>query len=332
MDHQQGRARLTGKAVRLRLVAGLCAAVVLTGCGGKKDTEDAPASQTAAKVNKEEVTVHQINFVLQQQRGLKQEQMEPMSRQVLERLIDQELAVQKAVDSKLDRDPRVQQQLEASRRDILARAYLERQADDVAKPSQDDLRQFYENRPALFKARNVYNLQEIVVEATPAQVSELTPRLQQAKNANEVVEIVRGANLRYAANQAVRAAEQLPMQSLDAFAAMREGQVRVDPTPTGARIVVLAGVRPAPVGMEQAMPAIEQYLVNERRREQIASHLKQLRADAKIEYVGKFKDGAPATADAGASSVGAAGTTAAEPAPAASGGLDNSTITKGLGQ
>ena len=56
---------------RVRPSAVACAvvaALLLAGCGDKKDKA---ASQTAAKVNKEEITVHQINFVLQQQRGLK---------------------------------------------------------------------------------------------------------------------------------------------------------------------------------------------------------------------------------------------------------------------
>lgn len=347
MTIHQGTFRTLGRMPRLALMASVCAAVVLTGCGGKKDKE-ALASQTAAKVNKQELTVHQINFVLQQQRGLRQDQLESASHQVLERLIDQELALQKAEETKVDRDPGVQQQLEAARREIIARAYVDRIGAGAAKPTPEQVKQFYETKPALFKARAIYNLQEILVEATPQQVAELTPKVQAAKNANEIVELLRGAGLKFAANQAVRAAEQLPLQSLDAFAAMKEGQVRVDPAPNGMRIVVLAGLRQAPVSLEQATPAIEQYLLNDHKRELIAAHLKQLRADAKIEYVGKFKEGVPAagasaSADAGSapgalvdSAPAAAATPAPVPAPAsaaapAASGLDNSSITKGLG-
>ncbi|MBW8894389.1 MAG: hypothetical protein JF617_20660, partial [Burkholderiales bacterium] len=50
------------------LLATLVAAAALVACGGDKGDK---ASQTAAKVNKEEITVHQINFVLQRQPGLK---------------------------------------------------------------------------------------------------------------------------------------------------------------------------------------------------------------------------------------------------------------------
>ncbi|GAB4114513.1 MAG: hypothetical protein Fur0014_17120 [Rubrivivax sp.] len=115
-----GRTRLGSMALLTVVTAG---ALMLAACGDRKDKA---ASQTAAKVNKEEITVHQINFVLQQQRGLKPEQAEAAGRQVLERLIDQELAVQKADELKLDRDPRVVQQLEAVRREVLARAYAEK--------------------------------------------------------------------------------------------------------------------------------------------------------------------------------------------------------------
>jgi EpsD family peptidyl-prolyl cis-trans isomerase len=108
----------------------------LAGCGDKKESKG--ATQTAVKVNKEEITVHQINFMLQQQRGLKPEQAEAASKQILERLIDQELALQKATELKLDRDPRVMQQLEAAKREIVSRAYLEKAGEAASKPTADE--------------------------------------------------------------------------------------------------------------------------------------------------------------------------------------------------
>ena len=133
----------TGPAVRRWFaLAALATAVLLAGCGDKKEGIAGPI---AAKVNKDEVTVQQVNFVLQQQRNLRPEQADAASKQILERLIDQQLAVQKADDLKLDRDPRVVQQLEAVRREVLARAYVEKIGEAAAKPTPEEIKKYYDD-------------------------------------------------------------------------------------------------------------------------------------------------------------------------------------------
>jgi EpsD family peptidyl-prolyl cis-trans isomerase len=305
----------------LAATAVLTAAALLAGCGGSKDKA---ASQTAAKVNKDEVTVHQINFVLQQQRGIRPEQAEGASRQILERLIDQQLALQKADDQKVDRDPRVVQQLEAARREILARAYLEKVGEAAPKPSPDEIKKYYDEKPALFRERRVYSIQEIMIEARPEQVPELREQLSAAKNINDFVEYLKSKEFKFAGNQAVRAAEQLPLNSLDSFAKMKDGQAMLLPQPNGVQVILLAGSRSQPVGEEQARPIIEQYLLNERKRKLAEDDIKALRAAAKIEYVGKF-------AEPAASAPAAAAAPAPAPSAAASAGLSASDISKGMG-
>ena len=296
-------------------------AALLAGCGDKKDK--AVASQTAAKVNKEEITVHQINFVLQQQRGLRPEQAEAASKQILERLIDQQLAVQKADDQKLDRDPRVVAQMEAAKREILARAYVEKLGEAAPKPTPEEVEKYFNDKPALFKDRRVYSIQEIAIEATPEQVPTLRDKLTAAKTVNDFVEYLKASDIKFAGNQAVRAAEQLPMQSLDAFAKMKDGQAIMNQGPGGLQVIVLAGSRSQPVTLDQARPAIEQFLLNERKRKLAEEDVKAMRTAAKIEYVGKFAEGAPAAAAA-------APVPAAKPASAAS-GLNATDISKGMG-
>ena len=312
-------------ALRLSLVALVAAVVVLAGCGDKKEKG---ASQTAAKVNKAEVTVHQINFVLQQQRGLKPEQADAASKQILERLIDQELALQKADDLKVDRDPRVVQQLEAARREIIARAYLEKVGEAAPKPTPDEIKKYYADKPALFSERRVYSIQEISIESRPEQVQVLREKLAAAKSINEFTEFLKANDFKFAGNQAVRAAEQLPLQSLDAFSRMKDGQAVINQGPNGVQVVVLAGSRPQPVTEEQARPAIEQFLLNERKRKLVEDDIKALRTAGKIEYVGKFAEGAPGAASAPAATAPAA---PAAPAPAASAGLSATDISKGMG-
>ncbi|MEO5697717.1 MAG: EpsD family peptidyl-prolyl cis-trans isomerase [Burkholderiaceae bacterium] len=293
------------------------ALVVLTGCGDKKDK---PATQTAAKVNKEEITIHQINYMLQQQRGLAPEQAASASKVVLERLIDQEVALQKAQDQKLDRDPRVVQQLEAARREIIARAYVEKISAGAPKPSAAEIKAYYEEHPALFKNRRVYNLQELQIQATPEQVPALQAKLKAAKDIGEFVAYLKENDYKYGVNQAVRGAEQLPLASVDRFAEMKDGQAMLTATPAGVQVVLLAGSRVQPIDDAKATPAIEQYLLNERKRKVVADDLKALRAAVKIEYVGDFAKGGSkemaAPTDLGADT--APLTSIAPPLPAAS--------------
>ena len=305
----------------------LMMATLLVACGDKKEKV---ASQTAVKVNKDEITVHQINFVLQQQRGLKPEQADAASKQILERLIDQQLALQKADDMKLDRDPRVVQLLEGARREILARSYAEKISEAAVKPTSEEVKKYYDEKPALFKERRIYSIQEIAVDAKPEQVPELRSKLSAAKNINEFTEYLKGAGFRFSGNQAVRAAEQLPLSSLDAFAKMKDGQAAIVPAPNGVQVVVLAGSRSQPVNEEQARPAIEQYLLNERRRKLVEDDAKAMRSAAKIEYVGKFAEAA-AAAPAAAASAAAVAPAIAPAAPAASAGLTSKDISKGMG-
>lgn len=298
-------------------LAAVAVTVLLAACGGGQERS---ATQTAVKVNKDEITVHQINHILQQQRGLRPEQTDAASRQILERLIDQQVALRRAEEQKIDRDPRVVQAVEAARREIIARAYLEKVGENAPRPQPDEIKAYYDEKPALFRERRIYSIQEIAIEAPVERQEEIRAALGSAKNINDFLEWLKAKDFRFNGNQAVRAAEQLPLNSLDSFARMQDGQAAFVPTPTGAQVIVLAGSRPQPVTEEQARPAIEQFILNERRRKLVEDHIKELRAASRIEYVGSFAAPA-ASAPAG---------TPPAPAPSASAPLSETDISKGL--
>jgi EpsD family peptidyl-prolyl cis-trans isomerase len=284
----------TSSGRRLRHVVALstaAAVLMLVGCGERP--KDKAVSQTAARVNNEEITVHQINFRLSQQRALPPEQAASATRVVLERLIDQDLVLQKAGEQKLDREPGVMQQIEAARRDVIAQAYLAKLGDGAPKPTEQEVKAYYEANPALFKERRIYSLQELDIEAKPEQLAALKSQLEAAKNLPEYIAFLKSHDYKFRGGEAVRAAEQLPLSSVATFAKMKDGQTIFNATPTGAQVILLAGSRTQPVTEEQAAPAIEQFLLNERKRKLISDDMKALRAAAKIEYVGEFAKDAP---------------------------------------
>ncbi len=267
-------------------VAAATTALLLAGCGGKEKDK---ATQTAAKVNKEEITVHQINNVLSRRAAVPPEQAASASRQVLEQLIDQELEIQQAEEQKLDRQPAVMQQIEAARREIIARSYLEKIGTGAPKPTPAEIAAYYEAHPELFAQRRIYGLREVNIDATPEQATALRAALPAAKTFADFLAYLKANNLHFTSSDAVRSAEQLPLATVKQFAALKDGQAALGTRPGGVQIVYLTQSRSAPISQEQAKPAIEQYLLNQRKIKLIDDALRTLRAAAKIDYEGAFK-------------------------------------------
>jgi EpsD family peptidyl-prolyl cis-trans isomerase len=272
-------------------------AIVVASGAGCGDGKDRPASQVAARVNKAEVTVHQVNHALQSQRALRADQAEQASARILERLIDQELAVQKAQALKIDRDPKVLAQVEAARAEIVARSYIDKISEAVTKPTAEEIAEYYKQHPALFRERRIYQLQEVAVQAQAPQVEAIRRIVAAGKPLEDVLIYLRSNNIDYKTNQVVRAAEQVPLSTLPALAKLRDGQSMVVTSGSGVQVVAVTESRPQPIDEERARPAIEQFIVNDRKRRVVADDLKALRAAAKVEYVGAFA--ATATAAAG---------------------------------
>ena len=320
-------------------------ALLLAGCGAKEPA----ATQTAARVNKDEITVHQIGAVLAQQ-AVRPEQTAQAEREALERLIARQLAVHKASELKLDRDPKVVQAIEAARHDILARAYADRLSEGLARPTATEVKRYYDSHPALFAERKVYELQEFAIEGDAALVESLRAALPTVSSAEQVQALLQTRQVKFVGSRSVRAAEQLPLSLLPTLARLSEGQGVLQPTPRGAQWIVVQRVQAQPVDEERAARAIEQFLLNEQKRKLLADDLKALRAAAKVEYVGRFAASPPpqvaaraATAADVAASAAALERLPVNEAPAANaatvsaggavaaGGIDASTISKGLG-
>lgn len=319
------RHRALQRAALLPIV--LAAVLAAAGCS-KDEKKEGKATQAAARVNGEEVTVHQINMILERQPGLKPEQADAASRQILEGLVDQELALQKATEQKLDRDPQTVQLLDAARRGILARAYLDKAARaGVSAPTPEDVRKYFDDHPALFGQRRIYMLQDFTIQGDPAQIADITPKLQATHTAPDFVEVIKNSNLKFGVNQVTQPAESLPLNIVDKFATIKDGEGLYQPINGGLKVILVAASKPQPITIEQAKPLIERFLTETRRQEFIQKESKNLRTTAKIEYLGKFAD-KPA-AGASAPSAAAPALAASEAASTAS-GIDAAALNKGL--
>jgi EpsD family peptidyl-prolyl cis-trans isomerase len=268
------------------LLAGLAVGLALLGGCGRGETK--AASQVAAKVNSEEITVHQVNNVLARAQNVPPEQAGRAKREIVERLIDQSLARQQAIEKKLDRSPNVVQALEAAKTEILARAYLQQVAAAQAKPTPEEVKKYYGEHPNLFSERRLYMIEEIAFARDDKTVPELRQKAAKAKSMQEIGEWLKAREVQYMVNRGARAAEQVPFEILPQLAQMKDGEIRVLEHGERVNVIRLVASKSAPVDETTAGPRIEQFLYAQRSNQVIGEEMKRLKSAAKIEYVGEF--------------------------------------------
>ncbi len=290
----------------------IMAVAVLAACGGEGGDKKA-ATQVAAKVNKGEVSVHQINQVMQRANVTSPEQAKAASKQVLERLIDQELLVQQALEKKLDRDPKTLQAVEAARREVLARAYLEQVSGAATKPTEAEVKDYYANHPELFSERRIFSLRELSIQSGPDVLPKLQQYMAEPRNMQQIAEWLKGENIPFSANAVTKPAEQLPLEMVKNIHQLKDGQMGLVRSGNAVLVLEVAASRSAPVDEKAAQPVIEQFLLNRRKSELAQAEVKSLREKGKIEYLGEFTAPAAAVEQPGVAPA-AGSTPAAEPA------------------
>lgn len=289
---------------RLSLIFALVFGVLGLSACGDKDTKKA-ATQVAAKVGSEEISVHQINQILSRTNtaGATPQAIQAMGREVLEKLIDQQLAVDQATEAKLHRSPEVVTQIEAARREILARAYIQQISSATAKPTSEETKKYFTEHPQLFSERRIFNVQEIVTAKAPGAAELLREQTAANKSMEDIAASLKSKNMPFNGGAASRPAEQIPLDILPKVAALKDGQTLVIDNAQNITVLRLVSSQPSPVTEEAALPRIEQFLTNQRASEAVAANIKQLRASAKISYMGDFAKSdvaAPAAPEAAA--------------------------------
>ena len=284
------------------LVSLAVVSAIVGGCG--KTEEKKPVTQVAARVNSTEITVSQVNAVLARTPNVTPETADRIKREILDKLVDQELAKQQAIEKKLDRQPETLRKLESARSDILVGAYFEQIAAAQPRPSPEEAKEYFFKHPELFSKRRIFDVEEIVVDPKADLAAPLREQVAKARSMEEIAAWLKSRGVRFTANKGIRAAEQLPLEVVPKLQAMKQGQIQVFDSPSGAqRVVYLVGFKDEPVSEAIALPRIQEFLFNRSLREAVAKEFKTVKDSAKIEYVGEF---AVSAAEAGAKAKAAA--------------------------
>ena len=259
--------------------------LLLSACTGhKKD-----ATQSAARVDGTEITVHQINYRLQRERGLRPEQQDAASHKILEQLIDEQLLVEKAEKVKMDKEAGAQQALDAARREVLARAYVEQAAQTVPLPTDAAIHAYFDDNDALFSHRRVYTLQEYLAQLPSDKIPALRALVEGGKSPADIEAWFKAQGVQFRAQQTTQPAERIPLNSLKALAAVQDGRGLVVSSGNQVHVTYVASSVQAPVAFDKARPVIGQFLMVDSRRKVTEANMAALHSSAKIDYSAPYQ-------------------------------------------
>jgi peptidyl-prolyl cis-trans isomerase C len=253
--------------------------VLLAACSRHSDARD--GTDVIAKVNGHEITAGQIEAAANE--------IGTDSTTLLESLIDQELLMQNALNNHLDRDPRVVDEMEHARREILARAY-ERSVLPQTEVGDSATLAYFQSHPALFEHRRIYRTLTFNI-AKEDLTQTLRKALDHTVSAMSVRQLLDRRSIPFEAVETTRAAEEIPVNLLPQLAQAARGDVLIAAPPQGPRalLICVVEVKDSPVDFNHAQPRIRQYLTDARNHEILAQTLHRARSVGNVSYAGSSK-------------------------------------------
>lgn len=247
----------------------------LTACGPKESGH----GQTLAKVDGEEITVHQLNEELQRLGN----NSGPNSKQILDALVDRQVILNQAKQLKIDREPAVIQAIERAKAQIIVEAYLQRKIGAISKPTKQEVDDFYNKNPDLFSQRKSYELKQLIIESRDVN-DEVKAILDNAKNLEDAVVLLTDKKVKFLRAQISRTGADLPPPFLKAIKQVGRDQLFAFQEGGKNVLVAIADIKDSPVEKSVALPQIEQFLINDKAKNGSKSELDRLRSVAKIEF------------------------------------------------
>ena len=168
--------------VKVALLGGVIAAgLLVSGCHKE------PKGQIVAIVNGDEVSQQELNAELQGVRIPDSANRDELRKQILQRLIDRKLIVQKAREQGLDKTPEFVAQQRRLEENLLVSLLGQKIASTVPMPDDRDITQYIADNPTLFAGRERLLLDQIQFQA-PKDVK----RLMVLKDAHSLDDIAAG--------------------------------------------------------------------------------------------------------------------------------------------
>lgn len=245
---------------------------------------------TAARVNGLPVSTQELDHRIREL-SIPAEAKESKKR-VLEQLIDQHLLVQQADREGLRKQPGVPERIAQLKEARLAAQYLERTSTASAgNPTEREIVQFINGRPAYFAERKIFRYKETVLAMAAQDQLENVRNAIAGKSSREIEQWATSTGAVVARNAPWLGPDRLPQQHFVAMAQMQPGQSRAIAANGGQAISVLEliATHDDPLDDEQARSVASDILRQQAKAKAAQEIVEKLVAKADIEYAPEYK-------------------------------------------
>jgi len=256
----------------------------LSACGDKKTTA-ADADKVAVKVNGQAISVAEFNV---KARHGADDSSQAIPEAMVKQFVDMELLRQAAVKAKLDSDPTVRARIAIATRTMMATAYMEQQLAAVAKPTEAEIAAYYNQNPARFAERKQYGFQEFSIQPPDGKAPEIHAQLANSKTYADFEQWLTRNKIPHGSTPVSVTSDRLPDEVLRKLTQVTVGGHVVVGDAAQMNVVFVLAEQAQPIALAQEAPAIANMLMEKRKRETLDNTVKQLRDQAKIDYVPPF--------------------------------------------
>lgn len=262
--------------VRLHSLAIVALPLFAAACGAE------PTGQTVAVVNGEEISVAELNQELQTANvpaSVDRKQVMPV---LLQRVIDRRLLAQQATEQGVDRTPEFLNRQRRLEEELLIALASKRQADSIRIPDERAVDAFIAQNPSMFAQRARLQLDQLQFD-TPSRPDAIE-RLKAGRSIAELATILTSLGIPFTRSPAQLDTAVLQPQVMSQIAALPPGAPFIIPAAGKMYASVITGREMvSPTQAENRRIAV-QAMRNQQLRTSLERQVKDLRAQAEIEY------------------------------------------------
>lgn len=242
------------------------------------------SSPVVAVVNGEAITLRTVMVMAWRMSQMRPKDPPVTQARALEQLIDLHLQAKHAQSLGVDTLPSVSEVLAISRMETLAKGLAEIKREVQVAPSDAQVKDYFDQNPALFSNRKIYVLQELLLERPTLGQAELQKQVQSSKSMKALTDALDKTGSTYKLSTVTQAAENLPLEALREVAAALEGKPQWRLASSGSvGIYVVVSSFLQPLDFDAAAPLIKLFLTNKQSMDASAQTVEVLRQKATIE-------------------------------------------------